>query len=168
MFPRLRHTTLAVLLAAAVAGCGDGAVSSTGPSAQPVSSQSSSDADARNHWSTQAGDLCQAALPDGAHQMVRHLDISHIQAHGRAVLKVRTALKQLGPPTAADATAFDKVLKLYQRSAAFHAAAVVEMMRHDEGNAAMAYTQGLALADQADAALIRMGANACGRFGMTG
>jgi hypothetical protein len=168
MFPRLPHVTLALLLATAVAGCGGNAVTASGSMSGPARPQSSDDASQRDHWSTQAGDLCQAALTDGAHQMVRRLDVSHIKAHGRAVLKVRAALRQLGPPSPADATAFDKALKLYQHSAAYHAAAVVEMMRHADGNAAMDYSQGLALADQADAVLVGFGASPCARFGMTG
>ena len=147
-----RGPSVAVVLCAtalSASGCGD------------------SNGHSRAEWTTRANAICRAALPDGTHELVRHLDAAHVRQHGMSVVAAGSKLDALGAPSDGDAHAYARMIALYRRSAVDHGLAIQELRKGNDGVAAEAYAIGLAFADRADAIAARLGAGDCRRFGMT-
>jgi hypothetical protein len=161
MITRLRHPlslTLALGVAALGAACG-----STGSSATSAAHTSTVSAAT---WAHRANTICTSALGDDSHQLVDHLDVPHVKAHGMAIVLAGSQLDALGAPAGVDTAAYTRMLAMYKRSAIDHAIAIRMLQNGEGGNAGAAYAIALNLADRADRMAESFGAAQCDRFGM--
>ena len=117
-------------------------------------------------WVHRAKGICETALADDRHELVNHLDVKHVKQHGMSVVAAGSQLDALGPPAGTDAWSYARMIGLYKKSAIYHALALRGFDSGDNGNAALAYSLALHLADQADTLAVGFGAAACDRFGM--
>ncbi len=145
-------------------GCGTaGDTASAGM--HSVSTAEGSSVSAPN-WAHRASRICATALADDRHELVNHLDVTHVKRHGMSVVMAGAQLDALGPPAGTDAASYARMVGLYKKSAIYHAIALRAFDSGDNGNAALAYSLALHLADQADTLAVGFGAAECDRFGM--
>jgi hypothetical protein len=156
-------TPALVALTWLAAGCGS---AGSGASAvQPASTTAGSSVSAPE-WADRANGICETALADDRHELVDHLDAKHVKEHGMSVVTAGSQLDALGPPAGADAKSYARMVDLYKKSAIYHALALRAFEGGDVGNAALAYSLALHVADQADTLAAGFGAAECNRFGM--
>ena len=163
MIARLRHpisVTLALGVTALGAACG-----STGSSATSAPTAHTSTVSTAT-WAHRANTICTSALSDDSHQLVGHLDVPHVKAHGMAIVLAGSQLDALGAPAGVDASAYARMLGMYKKSAIDHAIAIRMLQSGEGGNAGGAYAIALNLADRADRMAESFGAAQCDRFGM--
>jgi hypothetical protein len=157
---------LVALACALAAGCG-GAGQATPASAQNAAGvPASSPGSGSSGWAKRASTICEHALADDSHELVKHFDARHIKQHGVAIVAAGSQLDALGAPAGADSGAYAHMIELYKKSAIYHGLALRELAQGNDGNAAAEYAIGLDLADKADRLAVGFGAGACNRFGM--
>ena len=156
-------TPAAVALTLVAAGCGG--AGDTASAVQQASTTVGSSASAPE-WVDRANGICETALADDHHELVNQLDVKHVKEHGMSVVRAGSQLDALGPPAGADAKSYARMVDLYKKSAIYHALALRAFDDDDDGNAALAYSLALQLADQADTLAVGFGAAECDRFGM--
>jgi hypothetical protein len=117
-------------------------------------------------WAHRANGVCEAALADDSHELVDHLDVTHVKQHGMSIVTAGSQLDALGPPAVTDSRSYARMVDLYKKSAIYHGIALRAFESGDNGNAALAYSLALHLADRADTLAVGFGAASCDRFGM--
>jgi hypothetical protein len=156
-------TPAVIALTLVAAGCGG--AGDTASAVQPASTTAGSSVSAPE-WAGRANGICETALADDRHELVNHLDAKHVKEHGMSVVAAGSQLDALGPPAGGEAKSYARMVDLYKKSAIYHGLALRAFDSGDDGNAALAYSLALKLADQADTLAVGFGAAECNRFGM--
>jgi hypothetical protein len=165
------RTTAAALVALGctfAAGCGAAGQAAPAPEHESDAVPGSSSGSRTSDWAKRASTICEHALPDDSHELVNHFDARHIKQHGMAVIDAGSQLDALGVPAGGDPGTYARMIKLYKKSAIYHALALRDLARGNDGTAAAEYAIGLDLANKADGLAMGFGATSCGRFGMGG
>jgi hypothetical protein len=161
----LLATPAVLALAWLAAGCGSaGDTASAG--LHPASTAAAGSSVSAPEWAHRANGICETALADDSHELVNHLDATHVKQHGMSIVMAGSQLDALGPPAGTDALSYARMVDLYKKSAIYHGIALRAFDSGENGNAALAYSLALHLADQADTLAVGFGAGECDRFGM--
>jgi hypothetical protein len=165
---RITAAALVALGCTFAAGCGTAGQAAPASAHKSDAVPAASSGSGTSGWAERASTICENALPDDTHELVNHFDARHIKQHGMAVIDAGSKLDALGVPAGGDPGTYARMIKLYKKSAVYHALALRDLAKGNDGTAAAEYAIGLDLANKADGLATGFGAKSCGRFGMGG